>query len=60
MAAKAILRRVVRLPAQAYAVATGYLGDTLDWMNPYWPPDAEHMEIDDDFSSKQNQTFPQP
>jgi hypothetical protein len=60
MAAKAILRRAVRLPAQAYAVATGYLGDTLDWMNPYWPPDAEHIEIDGDFSPQQNQNFPQP
>jgi hypothetical protein len=60
MAAKAILRRAVRLPAEAYTVAIGFLGDALDWMNPYWPPDAEHIEIDEDFSSKQNQYFPQP
>jgi hypothetical protein len=34
MAARKIVRRVVvTLPAEAYARATAYLSDTLDWLN---------------------------
>ena len=31
--AKSILRRMPQFPAQAYAAATAYLSDTLDWLN---------------------------
>jgi hypothetical protein len=38
-----------------------YLADTLDCMNPYWPPDAGLANvIDDDFNSQQDRYFPQP
>ena len=36
-AAKAIVRRAVRLPAQAFAAAR-FLADTLEWLN-YWQDD---------------------
>lgn len=38
-AAKAVLRRAMRLPPQAFAAAT-FLCDTLDWLN-YWHNDAD-------------------
>jgi hypothetical protein len=33
MTARNLVRRTVRLPAKAYAKATAYLADTLDWLN---------------------------
>jgi hypothetical protein len=52
------------VPAAAYANAIAELADTLDWMNPYWPPDADYNyyadEIDSEFSVKQDRYFPQP
>jgi hypothetical protein len=33
LAAIKIMRRAVRIPAEAHARATGYLADTLDWLN---------------------------
>lgn len=45
----------------ADVAAPAYLSDTLDCMNPYWPPDADAgNEIDNDFVSKQDGYFPQP
>jgi hypothetical protein len=35
MTARNLLRRVVRLPDEAYDHATVYLTDTLDWFNPW-------------------------
>jgi hypothetical protein len=34
-AAKNIVRRAVRLPVDAFSAATGYLWDTLDWLNQW-------------------------
>jgi hypothetical protein len=60
MAARVTLRRAARLPAEAYAVATGYLCDTLDWLN-LWQDNADNGHWhDDDFSAKQEQHIPQP
>jgi hypothetical protein len=33
MTARQIMRRAARIPAEAYAKATAYLTDTLDWLN---------------------------
>jgi hypothetical protein len=41
-AARKIMRRTVRVPAQAYAAASAYLADTLDWLN-LW---GEEMDTD--------------
>src|SRR5713101_8130656 len=35
MAARKIMHRTVRLPADAYAAATACLWDTLDWLNQW-------------------------
>jgi hypothetical protein len=35
MTARKLVCRVVRLPAEAYARATTYLSDTLDWLNQW-------------------------
>lgn len=37
------------------AGAFAYLTDTLDWMNPFWPPEETNtfMEIDEGFSAAQ-------
>jgi hypothetical protein len=43
MAAKAALRRAVRVPADAYAAVTAYLSDTLDWLN-LWESNAESSD----------------
>jgi hypothetical protein len=48
------MRRTLRLPAEAYARATAYLADTLDWLNLWHhhdevfteeiqPPAANHL-----------------
>jgi hypothetical protein len=34
MTARKIMRRTARIPSAAYAAATSYLWDTLDWLNP--------------------------
>jgi len=39
-AAKAVLGRAARLPAQAFAAAT-FLSDTVDWLN-YWHNDTDN------------------
>lgn len=35
MTARQIMRRAARIPAEAYAKATAYLADTLDWLNQW-------------------------
>jgi hypothetical protein len=57
MAAKAAMRRVARIPAEASAMATDYLCDALDWMNPYWHDD---MDVTIVFTTQQDRHFPQP
>jgi hypothetical protein len=47
-------------PGPDYDAATAYLSDTLDCMNPYWPPDAEHIEIDYHYDIQQNYSSPHP
>jgi len=44
MAARKIICRAVCLPAEAYAVATAYISDTLDWFNPWQHQDREAEE----------------
>jgi hypothetical protein len=44
MTAKKIMRRASRIPAAAYATATAYLSDTLDWLN-LW---HHHDEVNED------------
>ena len=39
--AKAMLRRAVSLPPEAYAAATGFLSDALDWFDLWWRDDTE-------------------
>jgi hypothetical protein len=48
-AATAIMRRAVCFPPEAYAAATAFLSDTLDWMNPYWQDDADPGEPESGF-----------
>lgn len=35
MTARKLVRRAVRIPAEAYVRATAYLADTLDWLNQW-------------------------
>jgi hypothetical protein len=58
--AKSVLRRVVRLPSNAYATATAYLADTLDWLNLWQDNAANDHWLDEDFSAKQDRNFPHP
>jgi hypothetical protein len=41
---KKMLRRVPRLPAEAYAAAASYLADTLDGLNPWHTNDTDLNE----------------
>ena len=61
MAARAALRRAPRLPRQAYARATAYLADTLDWLN-LWEANNTHEsnELDVDYDTQQSSDAPQP
>ena len=43
MAARATLRRAVSIPREAYAAATAFLADTLDWLN-LWQDNAENAD----------------
>jgi hypothetical protein len=45
MTARELVRRAVRMPAEAYARATAYLADTLDWLN-FWHHHEEHSTED--------------
>ncbi len=42
MTANKVMHRAARLPAEAYATATAYLTDTLDWLNPWHQHDHDH------------------
>jgi hypothetical protein len=42
-AARAALGRAARIPPEAYAAATAYLSDTLDWLN-LWDSNAESSD----------------
>ena len=42
MTARKVLHRMVRIPTEAYARATAYLADTLDWLNQ-WHHLDEHL-----------------
>ena len=42
------MRRAARIPVEAYATATAYLTDTLDWLNQWHQHDDE---ANDDFRS---------
>lgn len=44
MAARKIVRRAARLPPEAYAVATAYLSNTLDWLNEWHHHDSDVHE----------------
>jgi hypothetical protein len=43
MAARATFRRAVAIPIEAYAAATAFLADTLDWLN-LWQDNAESAD----------------
>lgn len=49
----------VAFATDPYAGATVSLSTTLDWLN-MWQANAESQWIDEDFSAKQDQYFPQP
>ena len=51
-AARKIMRRTARVPAQAYAAASAYLADTLDWLN-LWHDDMDSgTELKDEIDVK--------
>ena len=59
MAARKIMRRVGRLPAEAYAAASAYLFDTLDWMNPWHhEPDPQDCPEADETATPQGYLYP--
>lgn len=45
MTARKLMRRTIRLPRQAFARATAYLADTLDWLNLWHHHDDIAEEI---------------
>jgi alkylation response protein AidB-like acyl-CoA dehydrogenase len=61
LAARAVLHHTVRVPPQAYAAATAFLADTLDWLQ-LWQGDGPvgSDALDDRYDTKQDQQFPQP
>jgi hypothetical protein len=54
IAARNIMRRAVRLPAETYAAATAYLSDTLDWLN-LWQEQPLHDDPAADKTAAQGQ-----
>ena len=48
MAARATLRRAVAIPIDAYAAATAFLADTLDWLNLWQDNAANTGELDNE------------
>jgi len=57
-AARAILRRPLRLPSAAYATATAFLSDTLDWLNLWHHHGATGGEPSAGFDATENHIFP--
>ena len=45
MTANKVMHRAARLPAEAYATATAYLTDTLDWINPWHQHGHDHDDL---------------
>ncbi len=60
-AARNLLRRAGRIPAEAYAATTAWLSDTLDWLN-MWEANSldDGSELDDSFNPQQDRYFPHP
>jgi hypothetical protein len=56
LAAGKMMRRAVRIPAEAFATATGYLADTLDWLNQWHQHDEE--ACDDVRASPSDHLYP--
>jgi hypothetical protein len=54
MAARTVMHRAVRLPPQAYAAATAFLADTLDWLGLWQHDPAAAGELTDDPAAKSN------
>jgi hypothetical protein len=48
MAARATLRRAASIPRQAYATATAFLADTLDWLNLWQDNAASADQLDNE------------
>jgi len=44
MAARKVVRRAGRIPAEAFATASAYLSDTLDWLNQWHHHDNDASE----------------
>jgi hypothetical protein len=54
VAARTILRHTARVPAQAYAAASAYLSDTLDWLN-LWHDDMDSgTELKDEIDARKH------
>jgi hypothetical protein len=53
-AARKIMRRTVRVPAQAYAAASAYLSDTLDWLNLWGDEVDSGAELKDEIDAKKH------
>jgi len=58
MSARKLLRRALRIPAEAYDRATTYLSDTLDWLNQWHDHDG-HM-TDDVKTAANDDLYPHP
>ena len=53
-AARQIMRRTARVPAQAYAAASAYLADTLDWLNLWADEFDSGAELKDGVDAKKH------
>jgi hypothetical protein len=61
LAARKTMRRAARLPAEAYASATAYLSDTLDWLNPWNNEAASSSDLAEDYEQPPAQhLYPHP
>jgi hypothetical protein len=57
LAAKAALRRAIRVSEETYAATTDILIGTLDCMNP-WPNDADNFKNLDDDCNNTDKNYP--
>jgi hypothetical protein len=53
-AARKIMRRTARVPGQAYAAASAYLADTLDWLNLWGDELDSDAELKGDIDAKKH------
>jgi hypothetical protein len=58
MAARAVLHRAARIPADAYMAATAYLTDTLDWLRLWDDNAGDAEELDNEFHCPDTDTHP--